>query len=266
VAKPTFGKDKHKKEDVADFIAAPQGLAVRAAEALRPHVKAIGIVVAGLVAVLIGMVVWSGLSVKKAARATDSFGKLIEEATATVDEAGPQVDLFDPNNPGAIKPAKYKTFQERTQAALGLATTLDFGSTAVAEKVKVVVAGLNYDAGKFDEAIAAYRAFLASEPGPELAARAREGIGYSLEAKALAQTDAAARNAGLDEALKAFTELAPDDKDSFHGIALYHQARIKALKGDKAGAVELLKKALEKEPTPDLADEINNRLALLEAK
>jgi tetratricopeptide (TPR) repeat protein len=263
VAKPTFAKDKGKNESV-DVVAEPQGLVVRAADAVRPHIKAIGLVLAGLAVVIIGLAVWTSLSGKKAAQATDSFGKLVAEATATVDEAGPQIELITAG--GQMKEAKYKTFKERTDAALSLVKTLDFPSSKVEARAKAVEAGLLYDAGKYDEALAAYRAFLGSDPGAELAARAREGIGYGLEAKALAQTDAAARNAGLDEALKAFSELAPGEKDPLHGLGLYHQARIKALKGDKPGAVELLKKALEKEPAPDLAEEINSRLALLEAK
>lgn len=267
MAKPTFAKDKGKKDEAAaDLIAEPQGLVVRAAEVLRPHIKAIAAVMAGLVLVIAGLAVWQALAARREAQATLSFAKLIAEATATVDEAGPSIELFDPQNPGAIKAAKYKTFAERTNAALALAGTLSFPSDKVESKTKIVEAGLLYDAGKYDEALAAYRAFLGSDPGPELAVRAREGIGYALEAKALAQTDAAARNAGLDEALKAFSEIAPGDKEPHHGLGLYHQARIKALKGDKPGAVELLKKAQGSEPSPELADEINNRLALLEAK
>jgi hypothetical protein len=94
---------------------------------------------------------------------------------------------------------------------------------------------------------------------------AREGIGYSLEAKALAQSDAAARNAGLDEALKAYAAIATDDKDAHYATALYHQARLRALKGDKAGAVELYKKVLDKNPGGFLTEEVTGRLALLDA-
>jgi tetratricopeptide (TPR) repeat protein len=270
VAKPTFAKDKGKA-DTADLLAEPQGLVVRAADALRPHIKAIAFVLLGLAAVIVALAVWSSVNASRAETATASFGKLVAEATATVDQAGPQIELLDPSDPtGGIKPAKYKTFEERTQATLALASTLDFPSDKVEKNARLVQAGLLYDAGKYDDAVAAYRAFIDSlggaDPGAALALRAREGIGYAIEAKALAQTDAAARNAGLDEALKAFSELAPDDKDPRHSLGLFHQARLRALKGDKPGAVELYKKALEKQPDPELTDEINNRLALLEAK
>jgi len=95
VAKPTFGKDRNK-ETAEDLIAEPQGLVVRAAEALRPHLKAIGAVLVGLVVVIAGLAVWQGMSAKQAAKATSSFGKLVAEASATVDEAGPQIELLDP--------------------------------------------------------------------------------------------------------------------------------------------------------------------------
>src|SRR5262249_59855032 len=130
---------------------------------------------------------------------------------------------------------------------------------------KIVEAGALYDLGKYDEAIAKYREFISSGPGEELAARAHEGLGYALEAKALAQTDAAAKGAGLDQALAAFTDMERDDKQPHYNDALYHQARIRALKGDKAGAIELYKKVMARNPNPLLGEEIQGRLALLGA-
>ena len=91
-----------------------------------------------------------------------------------------------------------------------------------------------------------------------------EGIGYALEAKALAQTDAAARSAGLDEALKAYDDLAHDEKDARYTTVLYHQARLQALKGQKQAAVDLYKKILEKNPGPILTEEVQGRLSLLD--
>src|SRR5262249_9960736 len=98
-----------------------------------------------------------------------------------------------------------------------------------------------------------------------LASLANEGLGHALEAKALAQTDAAAKGAGLDAALAAYADIQRDDKLPRYADALYHQGRIKALKGDKPGAIELFKKAAAASPNPPLAEEVQGRLALLGA-
>ena len=125
-------------------------------------------------------------------------------------------------------------------------------------------AGVLYDLRRFDEAIAAYKMFLSSDEGHgSLRFAAQEGLGYCQEAKALAQTDANARGAGLDEALLAFAALQPDPKGFYRDFALYHQARIKAVKGDVAGAIELYKQVRDQFPVGPLREEVRNRLALL---
>jgi tetratricopeptide (TPR) repeat protein len=266
VAKP---KNKSETEPVVgeDEL---QTFTFRAAQALRPHATKIVVVLAGVVVVIVGLVVWQGMEQRKAAAATKVFADLIERSTAHVEEAGPRIELADLQNPDGYRPrqADHKTFAERNQAALELVRQLEasHGSAKVTRKAQIVEAGLLYDAGKYDEAVTAYRAFLETRPPAELAARAREGIAYSLEAKALAAPDAAARSAGLDEALQAFVALEPDPKGAHQALALYHQGRVTALKGDRPAAAQLFKKALETEPAADLAEEINSRLALLEAK
>ena len=248
-----------------DLLAEPQTLAARTVTAIRPHAVKLAALLGGVLAVIIGLAIWTSWTARKAGKATDGFGKLVAVGSARVDEAGPQIELSDPNNPQPLtQKAEYKTYAERSQKALELIPTLPLDGK-VAERTKLVEAGLLYDVGKYDEAIAAYTAFIASDAPADLAARAREGIGYALEAKALAQTDAAARNAGLDEALAAFAQIAAGEKQPLYAAGLYHQARLKALKGDKPGAIELFKKALEANPTPDLTEEINNRLSLLES-
>jgi tetratricopeptide (TPR) repeat protein len=264
VAKPTFAKDRGKNEPAVD-LAQPQTVAARAVEIVRPHTTKLLAVLAGLVVVIVGLTIYTTMSNRGAARSTHELSRLIAETQAKVEEAGPEITLVDGTGAPSTTPARYKTFAERSAAALDLRGKLDLGSK-IGGHASIVEAGLLYDAGKYDEAIAAYRSFLGGEHEPFLAGQAREGIGYALEAKALAQTDAAARNGGLDEALRAFSEIAAGEKEPLYPVALYHQARIKALKGEKPAAIELYKKALEHGPAPHLSDEINNRLALLEPK
>jgi hypothetical protein len=47
-------------------------------------------------------------------------------------------------------------------------------------------------------------------------------------------------------------------------VALYHQARVLALKGDKAGAIALYKQIVEKFPTSSVVGDARERLSLLE--
>ena len=253
-------KEPHVKRNPYDF----QMVMERVIRVARPYARPIGIGAAALVVVIVVASIWSGVQAKKAGRATAELGKVLATASARVEEGTPDIEAIAAGR--EPEPARFKTFKDRSEAELAASQALDrsFGGSTVAERAKLVEAAALYDLGKYDEAIAADRAFLASSPSPDLQRVAREGIGYALEAKALAQTDAAARNAGLDEALKAYTEIATDEKDPAYPTALYHQARIQALKGQKATAVELFKKVLEKNPGPGLTELVQGRLALLD--
>jgi tetratricopeptide (TPR) repeat protein len=235
------------------------------AKVAKPYLKPIGIGAGALLVAIVAGMFWTGAQAKKAGHATAELGKVLDTATARVDEGGPDIEaLASGQEP---EPARFKTFKDRSEAELAASQALDvtFGGSKAALRAKLVAAGALYDLGKYDEAIAAYHVFLDSGPGVDLAAVAKEGIGYCTEAKALAQTDAAARTAGLGEALKAYAAIAADDNDPHYATSLYHQARIHALQGDKAGAVDLYKKVLEKSPGGVLTEEVNGRLALLDA-
>jgi hypothetical protein len=241
-----------------------RSLTERAIDAARQYGRQIAIGAAALVLVIVAVEVWTTLRERKAGAATAEMGKVLDTATASVDEAGPDLEQLQAEEP---EPAKFKTFKDRAEAAVAAVQALDasYGSSRVAKRVGLIAAGALYDLGKYDEAVAKYRDFLNSGPGEELAARAHEGLGYALEAKALAQTDAATKGAGLDEALSAYADIERDEKGPHYNEALYHQARIKALKGDKPGAIELYKKIVTRNPNPLLSEEVQGRLALLGA-
>jgi len=267
VAKPK-GKEQNAEAPEAHHKRSPYDFQVvmeRVVRVARPYARPIGIGAVALVVVIVVASIWSGIQAKKEGKATAELGKVLGTATARVEEGGVDIEALAAGR--EPEPARFKTFKDRSEAELAAGQALDqsFGGSKVSERAKLVEAAALYDLGKYDEAIAADRVFLASSPSPELQRVAREGIGYALEAKALAQTDAAARNAGLDEALKAYTEIATDEKDPGYATALYHQARIQALKGQKAAAVDLYKKVLEKNPGPGLAELVQGRLALLDS-
>jgi tetratricopeptide (TPR) repeat protein len=265
-------KSKDQADEAAKAAAAAKATAGdfnsvidQVAKVVRPYLKPIGIGAGALLVAIVAWNVWTGAQAKKAGHATAELGKVLDTATARVDEGGPDIEALASGQPP--EPARFKTFKDRSEAELAASQALDvtFGGSKAAARAKLVAAGALYDLGKHDEAIAAYRAFIASGPGVDLAAVAKEGVGYCIEAKALAQTDAAARTAGLGEALAAYAAIAADDKDPHYATSLYHQARIKALQGDKAGAVDLYKKVLDKNPGGVLTEEVNGRLALLDA-
>ncbi len=107
--------------------------------------------------------------------------------------------------------------------------------------------------------------FAAGSTSPLLRIVAKEGIGYALEAKALAEESPDAREAGLREAMAAFTGAQPEEDGPRHDVALYHEARILATLDERDKAIELFRKILEIEPPSMLGDKANQRLALLKA-
>lgn len=103
---------------------------------------------------------------------------------------------------------------------------------------KLGLAGILFEQGKFDQAIATYREVLSSPLGKndqDVHGRALEGLGLCFESKG--------DNAG---ALREFGRLANSDLAMFRVLGLYHQARITLKQGDKQKAKELVTQAQEK--------------------
>lgn len=237
---------------------------------LKPHAYKIGAVLGGLVLVLAGFAIYSGYVEKRDKGATKAFGKAMETLRGeVVTEAEPPPDPSlppPPKDPNA--PPKFKSQQEKLEAALKDVTAVrsKYGSSGVARDALLVEAALLYDLGRYDEAITAYRKFLNKSPKGEVAFVAREGLGYAIEAKGLAlqKTDPAAAKAVFAEALAEFAKLEPDEKGVHRDLALYHQARMKALMGDGKAALEGYKQLLEQFPGSALASDVQARVATLE--
>ncbi|MBN1612684.1 MAG: hypothetical protein JW940_39035 [Polyangiaceae bacterium] len=99
------------------------------------------------------------------------------------------------------------------------------------------LASVLFQQGKFDDALARYRAVTAgplAKNDPDVRGRALEGTGLSLESKN-----------DLDGALRQFGRLANMDEPAFKTLGLYHEARVYHLKGDKEKAKQRLDKAKE---------------------
>lgn len=203
------------------------------------------LVIAGMV---VAMVVWGGMQFAEAKRekATALLSRALRVYGADLlpEKDAPPVDEETP---------RFKTVKERADAALQALDKLDqeYGSSDAATRGLLLRAGIHYDQGRYEQAAAAYRAFVDKKPpSAALLATAREGLGVSVEAQGK-----------LDEALSIYKEATVD---FYKDRMAWNQARVYTKKGDKKKAAEIYKEILSKSPQTPLKDDINNRLASLE--
>jgi len=156
---------------------------------------------------------------------------------------------------------RFKTADERNAAVVKELDGFLGGSKSgrLAADAELLKATTLLDAGRFDDARAAFEKAQNGKLDPAMKFLALEGIGYAHEGKK-----------DYDGALSAFAKLESSEAAASDGFykdrALYHKARITELKGDKAGAAKLYHQVLDKSPETSLRDEIGDRLALVEAK
>ena len=257
-------KIKEKKEK--EKAPLPQVELVSATEklfmALKPHVGKIAVLVVGAALALGTYTIYGYFQDKGRAEQTYALTKAMDILTRPVDEVP---DMSRPPDPEA---PKFKTLAERSGAALEALQKViaEKGTAPPASQALLASAASAYDLGKLDDAIQFYQKYLGIVTEPAFRAVAQEGLGEAYEAKALGQSDAGQRNAGLEQALYAYTEIDKAGTGPFAGLSLYHQARITGLRGDPAKAAELYKKALEKPILSSLKLDIQTRLALVEKK
>lgn len=218
-------------------------------ERLTPHIKKIAI---GIVVIAAILAVVFGLRWKKQRGQEASTQKMIAPlavASQPIRDSGASAEAATPS---------FATRAERSAAVLDA-----LAKNGAADPTGMLTGRMLLDAGKFDEAIAAYGkgAQLAGTEG----ALAREGIALAREAKAMAQS-ADAKQKGLEEALAAFKAVAADEKAPRYAYAMYHQGRILALLEKPAEARDAFTKAKSATDASDLQGLIENRLAELGAK
>lgn len=276
--KGKFGKSKSDVEETDEFLSGVQ----RLGRFLRPHAKKLAIAGAVITLGVFGLVFYSWLKdgwmkdgTQKYMAATDIMNReVVAPEEPKPDEPAPDptepptTPPIDPaDDPEADKAITYATLAAKAEAELAAIDALksDAGRSPAAKRAELLKARALLDLDRYDEAAATYRAYAGAAHTELLKVLAREGVGYSLEAKAMAQTDAAAREAGLKEALDAFQKMQPDEAGLRRKHALYHEARIHATLGDQTKALELYKKILEVEPPADLEETVNARIAALEA-
>lgn len=238
-------------------------------ESARPHVFKILVVIAGVGLALGAASVYSWMGHRRDAKATQLFGEVTDVLGREVKVVTPPVPGAEPPPVAPVDPDAEPTFAnpaDKANAALAAIGRLqkEAGASGVAKDATLLAAAQLYDLGKWDEAAAGYRD-AATKVAPALRQLAHEGLGYALEAKALASSpDDKTRLLG--EARTAFAQIQPDEKGPGRDLALYHQARVLAQSGKREDAVKELKTLVEKFPTSELVPEAKTRLAGLEAE
>lgn len=101
---------------------------------------------------------------------------------------------------------------------------------------------------------------------PEQVKGALEGVAYSLEAKALGNEDAAARQSGLELALQAFVDLQPSEGGPMRDYSLYHQGRVLVALGKPADGIAKYKQLLTELPDSSLTPLVEARLESIDTE
>lgn len=226
----------------------------RSYERIAPYMTSGLVMLIGLVVVIFaGWGVSSWLETRKE-HATEQLGRAmrIAEAELLTDKDKGKEDEATDDTP------RFKTTKERAEAAVQAVEQLDkeYKSTPAALRGKLVRASLLFDQGRYADAEALFKDFLAAGPREQpLVLLAREGVGLCAEARG-----------DLGVALQAYQELGKESV--FRERAQWNQARVLAKQGNKQKAIELYKEMLTKIGTGGSAgsmrDDIQNRIAQLE--
>ena len=228
-----------------------------------PHIKKIGVAFVILALGISGVFSMKWWHQRKNEKRTDLFVADVEVIKRDVVTPDPTpADPTKATAKDADKKDKKPSFDSyKARAEAGLASLATHNTTDVAGAT--YTAGLQLDAGKFDDAIASYQKAIAL-PGLD-GVLAREGLGLAYEAKAKATTDAAAKQDLLGKALAAFKSEQPDEHAPRHDFALYHEGRIDALLGKRADAITAFQQVTLTVPDTALKNVVETRLAQLEA-
>ena len=243
--KGQFGKGKPHVEPEDEFVSGVN----RVLGKLKPFAKQLLIGGAVILIAVFAAVGYNMIQQRKQAHATALYDQAVviyQQSVMSAEEADDSL---------AARAGKVLELLDELQA--------EYGSTDIAKRALLLHAGALYDAGRFDDAAAMYRRAAATDISEQQKAIAREGIGYALEARALAATDPNARKQGLEQALAAFEKVQTKDDGVYRDYALYHQARVLQTLERTDEAVSLYNKVLDTQPTTALRATINQRPAVL---
>ncbi|HET6613570.1 MAG TPA: tetratricopeptide repeat protein [Kofleriaceae bacterium] len=242
--KGKFGKGKSDVVLEDEFISWIE----RVAEDLKPYAARILIVLGTVLLAGIGWAVYRWHANGQSEEATAAYARALAVLDARVSPQPPAGD-GDKKDPAAApsddEAPVFATDEARRKAAIEALSGVrsDFGSTDVADQVRLVEASELYAQGRSDDAAKLYDAYASGAPSG-LAVIGREGHALALESKALAAKNDADKKAGLEQALAAFEAMQPKKSGPLYARARYHQARILAALGKKTDAAARYREAL----------------------
>ncbi|MEZ4226281.1 MAG: hypothetical protein R3B13_35365 [Polyangiaceae bacterium] len=185
------------------------------------------------VAGLIGWQIYSWRKARTTEKSSDQLVAGVEAETGAVGAPPTDDPTYNPKRTFESHAARLKAAEDDYRAAA--AAEAGKGAGILAE---LGLAGVLYDQGKYDDALAAYEKVLGSalaKHDTDVRFRATEAVGLCKEAKG----DTAGAEA-------AFKELEGSDSPGFAALGLYHRARLAFAAGKKDEVKELLKKSKEK--------------------
>lgn len=223
----------------------------RIVEVLGPRKKPLFAGLGALLGVITAAAIFQKVDDDKKVDASEAFIAIEKTANADVDTGTPS-PLKEDDAP------HFKTVADRQAAVMKQDEDFLAKFHDLKDEALVIKGGQLLDAGRWDDAIAAFDAAIAAKLNTRLRFLANEGKGYAYEGKGDFDK-AAAAFAALDEDAKGF-------QGFYRDCAIYQKARMSERKGDRAGAVKMYKEVLDKMPDSLLHDEITDCLAVLEAK
>lgn len=252
--KGTHGKGAEPAHEPDEFVQKVTSFG----DVIQPHIKKI--VAVGVLA-LLALSAWKFMDWrhdKKAKSATQAYVsamKIVDAPIVAADEKKSDDESLS-----------FVSEEARQEAGLAAFAKLnkDYGDISLSKLAGSSQARLLLDAGRYDEALVLYKKFAASTAPEPLRLAALESVGYTLEAKAMASEDAAARQAGLETALRAFEQLQTKGDGPMHDYSLYHQGRLLVEMGKIAEGIAKFKAVLSEHPDSALTVSIENRLATLD--
>lgn len=241
--------DESKSPVSADEVKGVQIGGESFVDRVLPHMKKILIAIGVVSAILIVVFTARWFRERGRSKETVKVAQVLEVTARSV--RGPGVEAKPNDN-------MYASGKDRATAAIAeLAKT---STNLVGDTYR---GSLAFQAEKFDDAIASFRKGIGGAGIDGVLAR--EGLTLSLEAKAMAQSDAAAKQKGLEEALAAARTIQTDNNGPRRVYALYHEARLLALTGKNDEAKALFEKVKTMGEETELHELAEARLAALEA-
>jgi tetratricopeptide (TPR) repeat protein len=203
----------------------------------------------GVAAVILAAVwIYNHYATRAAGDMTEKLSRALEIYNQTIVQTSAKLEPDEDGIP------RFKTRADKLKAADAEFSKLVDRGGRLGTVALGMRAGARLDAGRYSEAIADYKKFLERGAGDQklLRERAIEDLGYCYEA-----------TKDWDRALEQYRRLPRDGDRKF--VAMLHEARVLANKGQIKDAVKLLREIVDKGGSA-VHERASDQLALLEAK